>query len=64
MEQDKLVHDIPMAEMDGQHVKSIYCPCAPDVEQVTLRAAIVYHTSLKPSKRWTKLAGGARGHSA
>lgn len=39
-------HDIPMSELDGQHAKSIDCPCGTDVEQVTSRAAIVYHQRL------------------
>lgn len=36
-------HDIPLAELDGQHAKSIDCPCGTDVEQVTPNSAIVYH---------------------
>lgn len=36
-------HDIPLAELDGQHAKSIGCPCDPDVEQVTPNSSIVYH---------------------
>lgn len=36
-------HDIPMAELDGQHAKSVDCPCGTDVEHVTPTSAIVYH---------------------
>ena len=51
----KYTHDIPMAEMDGQHAKSIDCPCGTDVEEVTLgRTAIVYHQRRTPSKRWQR----------
>lgn len=39
----KHIHDIPMAELDGQHAKSIDCPCGTDVEQVTPNSSIVYH---------------------
>lgn len=28
----KYTHDIPMAEMDGQHAKSIDCPCGTDMK--------------------------------
>lgn len=40
----KYTHDIPLAELDGQHAKSLDCPCGIiDVEQVTPTSAIVYH---------------------
>jgi hypothetical protein len=39
----RYTHDIPLAELDGQHAKSLDCPCGTDVEQVTPNSAIVYH---------------------
>lgn len=43
----RYTHDIPLAELDGQHAKSIDCPCGTDVEQVTPNSAIVYHQKVE-----------------
>lgn len=39
----RLVHDIPLSELDGEHAKSVDCPCGTDVEQVGRYSSIVYH---------------------
>lgn len=44
-------HDIPLAELDGQHAKSIDCPCGTDVERVTPNSAIVHHQRLDVAHR-------------
>lgn len=49
-------HDIPLAELDGLHAKSIDCPCGTDVEEVTPgRSAIVWH---QPRTERCKQCGG------
>ena len=45
----KVVHDIPLAELDGQHAKSVDCPCGVDVEVVNLYSSIAYHQRVSPT---------------
>lgn len=47
----KYSHDIPLAELDGQHAKSVDCPCGTDIEPVGHHSAIVWHQRRTPSKR-------------
>lgn len=45
------VHDVPLAELNGLHAKTVDCPCGTHVEHVTAKSAIVYHSRRTPS-RW------------
>jgi hypothetical protein len=56
----KYSHDIPLAELDGQHAKSLDCPCGPEVEVVTPNASIVYHQRVTP-RRIADATAAARG---